>query len=286
MPIENQTLEPSDNNDNGKGLIVDNSDSVLRLVQITDTHLFGEPNKQLMGIDTGRSFLRVLELVRKRQQIDALLLSGDLSQDDSLAAYQFLDQSLAEFSCPKYWYKGNHDHAQHMQQVASQQGYLDTLIRTQHWQVVLLDSQVDGAVFGYLAEDQLDYLERCLAERPDLHTLISFHHQPIAMGSAWLDRIGLRNADEFLELIGRHHNVRAVLWGHVHQASDRVQNNVRFLSSPSTCLQFKPNSDDFAVDLQAPGYRWLNLQADGSIETEVVRVTAEQFLPDLTQNGY
>lgn len=269
------------------GLIRLDSDSVLRLVQITDTHLYAGAEQQLLGIDTRASFLSVVELVRQqRQHIDALLLSGDLSQDDSLEAYQFLHDTLAPFALPQCWYKGNHDDQVPMSQVAEQHDYLHTLIRTPHWQVIILDSQVEGAVFGYLAEDQLQHLKQCLDEEPNLHTLISFHHQPIPMGSKWIDNIGLRNADEFLQLIAPYDNVRAVLWGHVHQASDRMVDNVRYLSTPSTCVQFKPNNDEFAVDTVAPGYRWLDLYADGRIETAVERVAAGLFMPDITSNGY
>jgi Icc protein len=60
-----------------------------------------------------------------------------------------------------------------------------------------------------------------------------------------------------------------MLWGHVHQASDHLRNGIRLMSTPSTCSQFRPNSDDFAVDERPPGYRWLELYPDGTIETEI-----------------
>jgi Icc protein len=98
------------------------------------------------------------------------------------------------------------------------------------------------------------------------------HHQPLPMGSAWLDGVGLRDAAEFLKVVDGHDNVRVVLWGHVHQASDRQRGAVRFLSTPSTCSQFLPGSDFFALDDRPPGLRWLELHADGSVNTEVAWV--------------
>ena len=95
------------------------------------------------------------------------------------------------------------------------------------------------------------------------------HHQPLPMGSAWLDGVGLRDADEFLACLDRHRHVRGVVWGHVHQASDRTRNGVRFLSTPSTCAQFLPDSDAFALDILPPGSRWLVLEADGGVDTEI-----------------
>jgi Icc protein len=66
--------------------------------------------------------------------------------------------------------------------------------------------------------------------------------------------------------------VRAIVWGHVHQSYDALRKGVRLLATPSTCAQFLPNSDDFAVDRRPPGYRTLELRADGSLLTEVVWV--------------
>jgi Icc protein len=90
------------------------------------------------------------------------------------------------------------------------------------------------------------------------------------MGSRWLDRVGLENAPEFLATIDRHPNVRAVVWGHVHQSYDALRKGVRLLATPSTCAQFLALADDFAVDPRPPAYRTLELRADGSLLTEVV----------------
>jgi Icc protein len=95
------------------------------------------------------------------------------------------------------------------------------------------------------------------------------HHHPLPMGSAWLDGVALRDAAAFLEVIDAHPQVRGVLWGHVHQASDRQRGAVRFLSTPSTCSQFLPDSEFFALDGRPPGLRWLMLHPDGGIDTEL-----------------
>ena len=73
-------------------------------------------------------------------------------------------------------------------------------------------------------------------------------------------------------MIDRHKNVRAILWGHVHQAYDGLRKNVRLLATPSTCAQFVPRADEFAVDARPPAYRTLQLQPDGTLVTEVVWV--------------
>lgn len=258
----------------------------IKLAQVTDTHLFGDSAKELLGINTFNSMSSVLQLVQQHQDIDLMLISGDISQDDSLESYQILQRSLAPFHCPQFWYKGNHDNYHIFDDFVTQLGVHHNLIRTPHWQIILLNSQVEGAVFGYLAADQLQFLEHALSTAPNLHSFISFHHHPLSMGSRWLDKIGLQNADDFLSLIQRFNNVRAVLWGHVHQESDQTLDGVRFLSTPSTCVQFKPHCENFTVDTCAPGFRWLTLHPDGRIETAVERLPDQQFLPDAGSGGY
>ena len=261
--------------------------STLQLVQITDTHLNGPEEGHLLGMKTLHSMHCVLDIVRQeRPHIDAVLVTGDLSQDGSVRSYEHLHEALDSFPCPVFWFEGNHDEPHSMQQVAEGTEHLHRVIRSPHWQIILLNSRVDGAVFGHLAQDQLELLARCLQERPDLHTLVSCHHHPLPMGSRWIDNIGVRNAADLLAIVRRHANVRAVLWGHVHQESDQLIDGVRYLSTPSTCVQFTPGSQDFSVDSLAPGYRWLDLHADGRIDTGVSRVEGIAFEIDYSVKGY
>ena len=61
----------------------------------------------------------------------------------------------------------------------------------------------------------------------------------------------------------------------MHQASDISRKGVRFVTTPSTCFQFLPAVDSFGVDTRPPGFRWLDLMADGTVNTEVVWVDPE-----------
>ena len=103
------------------------------------------------------------------------------------------------------------------------------------------------------------------------HALVCLHHPAINCGSAWMDKKSLLNAEQFRKEIHQHDNVRGVLWGHVHQEADFHRDGVRWMSTPSTCFQFKPDSVEFALDTRPPGYCSLTLQLDGKIESEVIR---------------
>ncbi|MDO8698550.1 MAG: phosphodiesterase, partial [Pseudomonas sp.] len=112
------------------------------------------------------------------------------------------------------------------------------------------------------------------------------HHHPVSIGCRWMEPIGLRNADELFAVLDAYPQVRGVLWGHIHQEFDQLRNGVRLLASPSTCVQFAPGSEEFQVDQEAPGYRWLRLHADGQLETGVSRVTGIPFEVDYSVKGY
>jgi Icc protein len=88
------------------------------------------------------------------------------------------------------------------------------------------------------------------------------------------------------DIIEQYPGVKGVLWGHVHQEVDYLRNGLRMLATPSTCIQFAGNSDDFKVDDLPPGLRHLQLQPDGSINTQVHRVTDRSFTVDLASSGY
>jgi len=61
---------------------------------------------------------------------------------------------------------------------------------------------------------------------------------------------------------------------------------LQLMATPSTCIQFKPLSPYFALDGLQPGYRLLELKADGSIGTNVYRVPGNHFFPDNDSSGY
>ena len=70
----------------------------------------------------------------------------------------------------------------------------------------------------------------------------------------------------------------------MHQSYDALRKGVRLLATPSTCAQFLPNSDEFAVDPRPPAYRTFALRADGSLLTEVVWV--EQHCGGSSRSAY
>ncbi|HHX34049.1 MAG TPA: 3',5'-cyclic-AMP phosphodiesterase [Gammaproteobacteria bacterium] len=257
------------------------------VVQLTDSHLFAELDGRLLGMDTHDSLQQVITLVQAEQaQIDLLLCTGDISQDGSSDSYQRFAKEVGALGVPMRWFAGNHDERLALQQVSAQTDWLESVYDVAAWRIILLDSSVINKVHGELGQDQLNILEHALRSAGERHVLIGLHHHPVPINSAWMDKIGLHNAADLLSIINQYKNVKAVLWGHVHQEVDQYLHGVRWLASPSTCVQFTPQSEDFSVDTKAPGYRWLRLYDDGQIQTAVSRVENIDFEIDYSIKGY
>ena len=225
---------------------------------------------RVRGVATAATLARCLAHARRRHpNPDAFLLTGDLVHDDP-AGYALLRAQFADAGVPVHCLPGNHDHPEDV--IGSLDGppfVHDFARRNGAWMFVMLDSTVAGEDGGHLDQEQLARLDAALMAQPDAHTLICLHHHPVPHGSAWLDELMLDNAGEFFDVIARHGNVRALAWGHTHQPFDGVHGGVRLMGTPSTCMQFAQNADEFQIDNRPPGYRWIELGPGGGIETGV-----------------
>lgn len=259
-----------------------------RVVQITDCHLFAGTDGRLLGLNTEDSLRMVLERVEQEQShIDVILATGDLSQDGSTSSYQRFQQHLTRFKAPSYWLQGNHDLTDPMVNALGGDSHLSPcLIPIGDWRIIMLNSSVEHEVPGRFEPSELEFLRLALEQSNGYHTMVCLHHHPVPMGCDWLDNQVVRNAQDFWDIIDAVDHVRLIAWGHVHQNSERERRGVHLFSSPSTCVQFKPFSKDFAVDNIAPGYRWFDLYPDGRFETAVSRVEGVVFDVDMSVKGY
>lgn len=260
----------------------------LRVLQITDTHLFGDESQELGGVNTERSCRQVFDLVAQESlPADLLLITGDLVHDSSMAAYRRLRERAEALGTPGLVIPGNHDDPALMRQAFSDGGvrWQGHLVKA-GWLMVMLDSTIPGEPGGHLAPQELERLSGLLADHPRHHALICLHHHPLHLGSDWIDTIGVDNGDALFALLDRYPGVRAVIWGHVHQEYRGRHRDIELLACPSTCLQFAPGESEFTVDAEAPGYRILELHPDGRIETRVRRLESMPASVDLRLGGY
>lgn len=265
--------------------------AAVRILQITDTHLFAGETDTLLGINTLHSYHAVLDAIVKQQlPADLIVATGDLVQDQSTRAYQRFTDGIARLPAPCVWLPGNHDYQPSMAQelVAAGISPSKQVLLGDQWQILLLDSQVQSVPHGELSDDQLIWLDNCLAQQPDRHTVVMLHHHPLASGCTWLDQHSLRNSHMLAEVLTRYQNIEGILCGHIHQDLDVMWNGIRMLATPSTCVQFKPHCTNFTLDTAAPGWRYLELTTgdNPSLTTQLFRLDTDEFSPDLGSDGY
>lgn len=264
--------------------------TTLRVLQFTDMHFFKDPSGRLLGVDTASTFAEVFASALDRHGTpDFYLLTGDLSQDETAESYRRLARAMNTAGAPSYFIPGNHDRRSEMAAVLPEEnkGFRpERRLLRGNWQIILLDTLVEGEVGGHLEAKEIEFMQTCLEERPDLHALVCLHHHPIRMGTLWLDNIGVDNGDEFMEILLKYTSVRGLLWGHVHQEFDGKKGSLLMMATPSTCVQFKVGSDDFGVDPVPPGYRWLELEPTGLIRSAVVRLDKVAIGLELSSAGY
>ena len=245
------------------------------LVQLTDCHLFGEPDTAMLGVNTDASLRAVLRQIQADgKHPDLLMATGDLSQDGEAASYRrfaaILGESEALARAQIRCLPGNHDQPAVLRQELPQWSAPVTDVGA--WRVVALDTTVPGSNAGHLPDTQLDLLEAALADAPGRHTLVAMHHNPMQIDSHWHDSMMIDNPQALFKRLARFPQARVLLWGHVHHEFDRRRHNLRMLATPSTCFQFSIRDGKHVVDNMAPGYRWIKLYEDGSMATGVRRV--------------
>ncbi len=257
----------------------------LRLLQLSDPHLFAAPTGQLLGITTRSSFASVLALALA-QPAHAMIMTGDLVHDASPDGYAALHAALEATGLPCYCLAGNHDRRDLMETALGAAAVKPFEIqRLPFWDLVFLDSVICGLSRGHLPPEHLAQLDAWLSDSR-VAALIFLHHHPVPVNSAWLDPIGVENGAALLHLCTRHPQVKGVIFGHVHQAFESFQGDCQILGAPSTCIQFKPDSMSFALDATPPGYRELVLYPEGQLSTRVVRLAHYPESAQLHSEGY
>jgi len=244
------------------------------LLQITDTHIFADEKDTFDDVDTQASLKEVLGLARENDwPVDTILATGDLVHDARTIAYERLLEVFTSIEEPVFCLPGNHDSPDLMYELLNTSNvHTSKSIEIGAWVIIMLDSFLLNTHAGQLQQDELDLLGELLDKHQDKHVLVCLHHPPVEIGSVWMDGMRLNNPQEFFAILDRYHHVKAVLWGHIHQEFNAERKGIRLMASPSTCVQFMPESGEYRKDDRAAGYRYLKLHSSGEIETYARRL--------------
>ena len=256
-----------------------------RILQLSDVHRFADPDERLFGIPTRELFEDVLEHVeRSGLRPDHVVVTGDHTHDELPETYAAVREALAPFLDRLWLVPGNHDDRVLLRAAfadripADGAGRVTFSVRAGGWLCLGLDTQVPGAVGGRLGAEQVAWIRAQLDEHRPGAAVLFMHHPPVELGLAWLDRIGLEDADLLQGLLVDEPRVRLVCCGHVHHESSHRVGSAEVVTVPSTGLQFSPTGDVAEFVTAPPGYRLIELGDDG-YSTSVVRLPEARYAP-------
>jgi Icc protein len=225
----------------------------MLLVQMTDLHIGTAGSAVTERYRTHERLAAAVAHVRRLDPApDAILCSGDLVDAGSDAEYARLRGLLAPLATPVYVVPGNHDEREALRRAFADRGYLPAIGRLNYavevgpLRVLALDTNVPGRPGGRLGEEGLAWLAATLATAPDRPTVIMQHHPPMATGMAYMDMMGLEDADAEAAIVARHPQVERILCGHVHRPITARVGGTIASTCPSTAHQVE-------LDLRSPG---------------------------------
>lgn len=243
----------------------------MLVVQISDCHLPADPQQKYRGINPHKSLKTLMRKV-KAMRPDLLLATGDLSEDGSSKSYRLLKRYLNLPGVPVLALPGNHDDAELLAEIYPGSP-VDTISVSDHdrWQIIRLNSCLPGKPEGQISDKALEDLRSHLDSPERRPRLITVHHQPIPVGSPWIDKYPLLDPEPLLQLIDHHPNVKAVVWGHIHRVFEARRNDTAMLGGPSSAINSLIDKQKFTEDPLGPASRWLELGADGTVQTGIFR---------------
>ncbi|MEM8876356.1 MAG: phosphodiesterase [Pseudomonadota bacterium] len=198
-----------------------------RIVQLTDTHIVAPGRKAYGMVDTARALQRTIKHINAlpavTDGIDAVILTGDLTDHGTAEEYEHLLALLQALVPPIHVVPGNHDTREAMRDALSattslpESGPLNWHVPFSDFDVIGLDSLVDGHAHGELTKDTLDWLGDRLDELAGRPMLLALHHPPFDTGILDMDRQKLKHPETLLEVARRSAGPVQIICGHVHR---------------------------------------------------------------------
>ena len=246
----------------------------MEIIQITDLHICRDKDFEKNNCKPYHKLKQTLDAIRSNHRNDLnLVITGDLSGDDSSESYNHIKSLLNTYSFNVSLLPGNHDNPKFMKLMCDNQISFDIPpVLNKSYVFFNFNTKIDGEVGGCIKKSQIDDLRSKLNDQ--VKNIILFTHHPITkIDSRWIDKHVAYNSNLLINLMHSYNNLQfSVFSGHVHQEFFKVLKNIKIFTTPSTCYQFKPYSDEYSIDTKlSNGYRVINLH-DNTVSTHVVRL--------------
>jgi len=244
---------------------------LIRIAQLTDMHI-GETDEDVYGSPVRMQFLSALNKLKK-QNLDALILSGDLAANaGEYNSYVWIKEQLKELTCPIYICLGNHDRLENLKQVFNlnpedchEDGYYFKTKIKEHLCLFLDTSPY------FLSNQQMEWLKQQSIENKE-EILLFMHHPPLYCGCTFMDeKYPLKNISDVWSVIKELKNVNYIFCGHYHTERTIIKDGKNVFLTPSTMAQFDNQTPEITILHRNPS--WRIIEWDG----ETLRTSVEYF---------
>ncbi|MDR3431107.1 MAG: metallophosphoesterase [Rouxiella aceris] len=242
----------------------------MRILQMSDIHLAADKNDDLFGVNVYQAFNTVMEFIGKNQKklnIDAVVVTGDISRDGSSEAYQYFYHAMERLALPYFALAGDLDNKTRMskQALAAKNFHSLDQISSDKWAFLDINSLVRNEDFGFIDNSELAELKSKIIKNSGKEIAIFLHHPPLPVGTPIVDICNLINGDTLLKLCDDY-AVRYIGCGHARSASIIKRNNIFISVSPAICFQWI-NGTHHAANIKSSGFNIISFSDNLYIET-------------------
>ena len=211
----------------------------LSFVQISDSHI-GFANAP--NTDTPGTLHEAVALIGRQKGNAALMIhTGDVSQLSRSAQFDTADQIIREAGLNVHYVPGEHDVLDEDGTAffarftkGASKGYYSFDQQGVHFVALNNVQGLKAGGLGNLGAEQLDWLQRDLADRSASQPVVVFAHVPLwTVSQEW--GWGTDDGAQALAFLRRFGSV-TVLNGHIHQIMQKVEGNVAFHTACSTAF--------------------------------------------------
>jgi Icc protein len=245
----------------------------MKLIHLSDLHLVA-PGEHLFGEDpAGRLRSCIDNINQHHADADLCVITGDLTHEGALAAYQVLAECLDALIPPVRLLMGNHDDRDAFRKVfphlpVDAHGFVQSTCDIGHGLGVFLDTLEPGKPEGHLCDQRLTWLAHVLDEAADRPVYLFSHHPAFDLALPSMDWIRLDDTGPLQALIQAHGNVRHMFAGHVHRPSAGNWHGTPFSTVRGTnhqhALEFTLEGPATTV-MEPPGYAVIFIRESGTV---------------------
>ncbi|WP_016954860.1 metallophosphoesterase family protein [Catenovulum agarivorans] len=251
------------------------------LLQITDCHLKVDKGTLFHDINPYQRLAKCLDYAYQKQansanNVGAILLTGDLVQDEVASSYQQLVELVNQYQwqVPICLVPGNHDVPELFTEAKQAIGaHNQPLLKIANWQIVLFDSYAaDGKGAGKVDEVQVDNIYQLLKTHQADYLLAVLHHHLTPYGG-FIDKYPLQDSQYFYNWLdeqakSKQNKLKAIVHGHVHSTDCKYLAITPVFAGIASCLQFVHATE--ALNTKEFGLSQIQLFEDGRVTSTAI----------------